>query len=133
MTTNAKQDLVTYLWGCDIRDYPEGPFRYTVLDYEVPYVVHTSDLGAFMQWLPSENLLGTTAFRPGGRGRAMTRIAAFDISLSLNRAAAACICDLKLERICAQCECLRALADAVLAYDNRCLMQRNREARGVVD
>lgn len=65
----------------------------------------------------------------------MTTITAYAISLSLNLAAARCLCDLDRGRpgLCPQCECLCALADAVLAYDDRCLMHENREIRGVVD
>jgi hypothetical protein len=51
MSTDRKTDLVTYLWGCDIRDYPDGPFRYVVLDYEVPHVIDTGDLVAFLERL----------------------------------------------------------------------------------
>ena len=63
----------------------------------------------------------------------MTRIAASDISLTLQVTAAMCRCDLQRLGLCPQCECLMALADAVLAYDDRYLMQQNREVRGVVD
>ena len=52
LTTDAKEDLVTYLWGCDVGDAPHGPWLYTVLDYEVPYVVDTGDLDAFVERLP---------------------------------------------------------------------------------
>ena len=64
----------------------------------------------------------------------MTPMAAYAISLTLNLAASRCRCDLdRQEGLCPQCECLCALADAVLAYDDRCLMQENREVRGVLD
>lgn len=65
----------------------------------------------------------------------MKGIDAYAISLTLNLQAGRCRCDLDAERpgICPQCECLGALADAVLAYDDRCLLQHNREVRGVLD
>ena len=63
----------------------------------------------------------------------MTRVAAYQISLTLNLAAFRCLCGLEDTPICPQCECLCALADAVLAYDDRCVLQQNREVRGVVD
>ena len=62
----------------------------------------------------------------------MIGIHAYYISLSLNLAAGECCCDLA-DRLCPQCECLCALADAVLAYDDRCMLQQNREVRGVLD
>jgi hypothetical protein len=61
-------------------------------------------------------------------------IAAHAIALTLNVTAAMCRCDLEREAgLCPQCECLGALADAALAYDDRCLMQHNREVRHVID
>ena len=69
----------------------------------------------------------------------MTPVAAYAISLSLNLEAARCPCDLERQDfspqqgLCPQCECLCALADAVLAYDDRCVLQQNREVRGVID
>lgn len=53
-TTNVKADLVTYLWGRMIRRHAHAPYRYTVLDYEVPHVVDTGDLCAFLARLPEE-------------------------------------------------------------------------------
>jgi hypothetical protein len=47
-TTDHAEDLVTYLWGRIIRRHAGAPFRYTVLDYEVPSVVDTGDLSAFV-------------------------------------------------------------------------------------
>lgn len=64
----------------------------------------------------------------------MKMLAAYDISLTLNLQAAMCRCDLeRQDGLCASCECLGSLADAVLAYDDRYLMQQNREVRGVLD
>jgi hypothetical protein len=44
-TTDACTDLVTYLWGRDIKE------RYVVLDYERPYPVDTPDLLAWVSAL----------------------------------------------------------------------------------
>ena len=63
----------------------------------------------------------------------MIPVAAYAISLTLQVAAASCVCDLARRGLCPQCECLMALADAVLAYDDRYLMQENLEVRGVLD
>lgn len=51
-TTDHPEDLLTYLWGRMIRRHPGAPYRYTVLDWEVPYVVDTGDLCAFVARLP---------------------------------------------------------------------------------
>ena len=44
--------IVTYLWGRMIRRHPADAFRYTVLDYEIPYIVDTGDLETFLERLP---------------------------------------------------------------------------------
>ena len=51
-TSSHKRDLVTYLWGRMIRRHPADAFRYTVLDYEIPYIVDTGDLETFLERLP---------------------------------------------------------------------------------
>lgn len=51
-TTSRRQDLVPYLWGRIMRSRPGAPARYVVLDYEVPYVVETGDIEAFVASLP---------------------------------------------------------------------------------
>ena len=50
----SAEDLITYLWGRQIRRTPEAPCDYTVLDYEVPHVVDTGDLCAWLARLPVE-------------------------------------------------------------------------------
>lgn len=51
-STDQAEDLLTYLWGKIARAHADAPWRYTVLDYEVPYVVDTGDLCAFLARLP---------------------------------------------------------------------------------
>jgi hypothetical protein len=53
-TTDDPLDLVTALWGRQLQDLTAARWRYTVLDYEVPYVVDTPDLAAFLARLPVE-------------------------------------------------------------------------------
>lgn len=48
------EDLITYLWGRQIRRAPDAPYDYTVLDYEVPHVVDTGDLCAWLARLPED-------------------------------------------------------------------------------
>jgi hypothetical protein len=51
-TTSRKKDLIPYLWGRIMWSAPHAPARYVVLDYEVPYVVDTGNVDAFVASLP---------------------------------------------------------------------------------
>lgn len=58
------EDLITYLWGRQIRRAPDAPFDYTVLDYEVPHVVDTGDLCAWLARLPADGARAQRACVP---------------------------------------------------------------------
>ena len=47
-TTACVQALILYLWGRQIGATPRGPYDYTVLDYEVPHVVDTANICAWL-------------------------------------------------------------------------------------
>ena len=53
-TTACAEGLLTYLWGRQIRKARNAPYDYTVLDYEVPHVVDTADLCAWLAQFPVE-------------------------------------------------------------------------------
>lgn len=63
-TTDHAEDLVTYLWGRLIRRHPGAPYRYIVLDYEVPHVVDTGDLCAWLARLPVDGERGPRSSPP---------------------------------------------------------------------
>jgi hypothetical protein len=56
-TTDDAEDLLTYLWGCQLQSITHALWRYTVLDYEVPYDVDTNDLCAWLARLPTDDPL----------------------------------------------------------------------------
>ena len=74
-TTPWAHEVVLYLWGKPLREHPEAPWDYTVLDYEVPHPVTTTDLCAWLGGLPLEDeppvraCLPLPSWHPGARER----------------------------------------------------------------